>query len=120
MTEKTLNHGHVVTGEKDWLSYLCEAAPEVLWFHLCSRGDYQGEVFAVGKYLGKCLVFSDYYGSCSGCGAWGEGGEPTDLSEVLKSSKLFDKPDDALEEWRRTGMDDEGIEAIGAILGETA
>jgi DNA modification methylase len=25
--ETTLNHGHKVTGDEDWLSYLCAAAP---------------------------------------------------------------------------------------------
>lgn len=114
---QTLNHGHKVTGEEDWLTYLAEAAPEVLWFHLVSDGRWQGTVHAIGKYQGKCLIFDGYYGSCSGCGAWGEGGEPTTLQEVLDSSQLFDDREKAIEHWGK-GADALGVEAIGAILGD--
>jgi hypothetical protein len=38
----------------------------------------------------------DYFGSCSGCGAWGEGGEPETLEDVLRNGELFDDPADAL------------------------
>ena len=39
----------------------------------------------------------DYYGSCSGCGAWGEGGEPETLKDVLSNGELFKTKKQALE-----------------------
>lgn len=69
-------------GYDDWL---ISVAPDVLWFMVEATGSYQGQVYAVGR-LGKSIVlYEDYYGSCSGCGAWGEGGEPKSRQEVLDS-----------------------------------
>ena len=71
------------------------AAPEISWYHVEDVGSYQGTVFAIGKYQKKWFVMQDYYGSCSGCGAWGEGGEPEKLKDVLSHGELFEKKKDA-------------------------
>ena len=72
------------------------AAPEIEFLHVEDVGSYQGSVFAIGKYNGQVFVMHDYYGSCSGCGAWGEGGEPTNLQDVLENGELFERPADAI------------------------
>ena len=81
----------------DFADYLREASPEILWTKVDSAGDYQGEVCAVGVYLDGIIIYKGYYGSCSGCGAWGEGGEPTSLEEVKASSILYWAKEDAIQ-----------------------
>ena len=76
-------------GEGQYLHYLVAAAPEVLWFDVQDVGSYQGMVFGVFLYLGRVFVYEDSYGSCSGCGAWSEGVNPTSLEEIVKKSKEF-------------------------------
>lgn len=78
----------------EWIPH---TAPDVLWFNIQDVGSYQGSVYGFGLYKGKLLVYEDYYGSCSGCGAWGEGGEPESQEEILGRSKLFDTLDEALD-----------------------
>jgi len=78
---------------KDWV---CHVAPDVLWFSVQDVGSYQGSVYGFGLYKGKLLIYEDSYGSCSGCGAWGEGGEPETQEDLLKNSKEFDSLEDAL------------------------
>ena len=72
-----------------YAGWLLGVAPEVLWYDVQDVGDYQGAVYGVGRYRSQILLYEDYYGSCSGCGAWGEGGEPSSLKEVLANSNLF-------------------------------
>lgn len=79
-----------------FLHYLVEAAPDILWYDVQDVGSYQGSVYGVGEYKGQCLIYTDYYGSCSGCGAWGEGGEPSDMEEVLGHCEKFDSEKEAL------------------------
>lgn len=67
-------------------NYLIDAAPDILWYYVEAPGSYSGQVFGVGKYKNQVLLYEDYYGSCSYCGAWGEGGEPKDLAEILSKS----------------------------------
>jgi hypothetical protein len=90
---------HVHDDECDYsdgfIHYLVEAAPGVLWFNIQDVGSYQGCVYAVGLFEGKYLIYEDYYGSCSGCGAWGEGGEPSSLNDVISNSTLFITPEEA-------------------------
>jgi hypothetical protein len=75
--------------EYDFKNYLIDATPEILWFGVDAQGDYTGQVQAVGVYDNGVLVFKGYYGSCSGCGGWGEGGEPRNLKEVKDYSTLY-------------------------------
>ena len=77
-----------------YIHYLVEAAPSILWFDVQDIGGYQGSVYGVGLYKSKILIYEDYYGSCSGCGAWGEGGEPNSESDVLLKSTQFDTVED--------------------------
>jgi len=76
--------------------YLWKAAPEIDWYYVEDVGSYQGTVYAVGKYQKQWFVMKDYYGSCSVCGAWGEGGEPEDLKGVLSNGELFSTKKEAL------------------------
>ncbi len=97
---------HVHTKECSWkdtyLHYLCLAAPSVEWFKVEDVGSYSGSVYAVGRYKGKILLYSGYYGSCSGCGAWGGGGEPVKFGDVLNSdSKLCKTVEEALIEFMK-------------------
>lgn len=71
---------------KEWV---CHVAPDVLWFDVQDVGIYQGQVFGLGVYKNQAIFYEDYYGSCSGCGAWGEDGEPQSQEEVFKKSKFF-------------------------------
>lgn len=73
----------------DFIHYLVQAAPSVLWYNVQDVGSYQGSVYAVGKYKNQILIYEDGYGSCSGCGAWGEGGEPENEEDILNRSNLF-------------------------------
>ncbi len=75
--------------DHSYAGWLVSAAPDVLWYSVQDVGQWQGEIYAVGKYRGQILLYADSYGSCSGCGAWGEGGEPANQKEVLAHSKLF-------------------------------
>ncbi len=93
---------HTGQCDKHWCNHsyagwLVSQAPDVLWYDVQDVGSYSGQVFAVGLYRANILLFSDYYGSCSGCGAWGEGGEPTDQEDVLASSHLFLSASEAVE-----------------------
>lgn len=81
----------------DYAEWLIGAAPDVLWYDIQEVGSYQGQVFGVGLYKRQVAIYEDYYGSCSGCGAWGEGGEPTSQEEVLNSCTLFSTKEEALE-----------------------
>lgn len=81
----------------NYLDYLVKAAPDILWYDVQDVGSYSGSVFGVGEYKKKILIYTDYYGSCSGCGGWGEGGEPRDMDMVLENSELFDSREKALE-----------------------
>jgi hypothetical protein len=76
--------------------WLATRAPDVLWFDVQAVGSYQGSVYAVGVMKQQIVVFEGYYGSCSGCGAWGEGGEPESQEGILANSKLFDTVAEAL------------------------
>jgi hypothetical protein len=76
--------------------YLIHAAPEILWYNVQDVGSYQGQVYAVGAYKNQIVIYEDYYGSCSYCGAWGEGGEPSDLTQVLEHSNFFTTKECAL------------------------
>lgn len=87
------------------LPYLNDAAPEILWYDVQDVGSYSGSVYAIGllKTPGvkeRIVVFKGYYGSCSGCGAWGEGGEPKDMKEVMEFSKCFETVDAAIENYK--------------------
>lgn len=76
--------------------YLWMAAPEIKWLYVEDVGSYSGDVYAIGRYKKQWFVMHDYYGSCSGCGAWGEGGEPEKLEDVLSHGELFKSKKDAL------------------------
>jgi|SRR3990167_3775875 len=79
---------------KEWV---CHIAPDVLWFDIQDVGSYQGSVYGVGLYENQFVLYEDYYGSCSGCGAWGDGGEPESQKDVLSKSRLFKEKDEILE-----------------------
>ncbi len=83
--------------ECDFEEWLPHIAPDMFWFDIQACGSYQGEVFGVAEYDKKIAIYGGYYGSCSGCGAWGEGGEPISQEEVLKSCILCNTADDAIE-----------------------
>lgn len=93
----TVQHQHIseCPFSEGYTSYLVDSAPDIFWYNIQDVGSYQGTVFAVGKYKNHIVIFEDYYGSCSGCGAWGEGGEPTDQDDVLAHSKLFNNHNSA-------------------------
>lgn len=98
---KQIKHITVTVDDYGWISdescpcgnryahYLWMAAPEIKWIYVEDIGSYQGTVYAIGKYQRQWFVMRDYYGSCSGCGAWGEGGQPSTLDEVLSHGELF-------------------------------
>lgn len=48
-------------------------------------GDYQGTNYIIGIADKKVLACGVGYGSCSGCGAWGEGGEPISPKDLIDS-----------------------------------
>lgn len=52
--------------------YLIHAAPSFLWADVQDVGSYQGRVYGIAWYNKQIALYEDYYGSCSGCGAWGE------------------------------------------------
>ena len=105
---KKIKHTEVKPSEYGWINsskcpcgdiyahYLWMAAPEIEWYYVEDVGGYQGEVYALAKYEGKIFIMHDYYGSCSGCGAWGEGGEPEKLKDVLGNGELFEEKKDAI------------------------
>lgn len=78
---------------EEWLPHI---AKDFFWFNIHTVGSYQGQVFGVALYKNQIAIYEDYYGSCSGCGAWGEGGEPTSQDEVVSRCKLFDSVVDAV------------------------
>ena len=78
---------------EDWLPHI---AKDFFWFNIHTVGSYQGRVYGVALYKNQIGIYEDYYGSCSGCGAWGEGGEPTSQDEVISKCKFFDSVIDAV------------------------
>ena len=76
--------------------WLVSIAPDVLWFYVQDVGCWSGNVYGVGVFRGDILIYEGFYGSCSGCGAWGEGGEPGSQQEVLANSSLFNRPELAI------------------------
>lgn len=76
--------------------YLITAAPDILWFSILTAGGYSGSVYGVGVYNKRILLYVGSYGSCSGCGAWGEGGEPKDQNDVLAFCETFTDQMDAI------------------------
>lgn len=111
---KVIKHKKVPVSEYGWINtedcpcgdvyahYLWMAAPEIKWYYVEDVGSYQGIVYAIGKYKSKIFVMKDYYGSCSGCGAWGEGGEPETLKDVLGHGELFTNKKKALDFVQKT------------------
>lgn len=63
--------------------YIEKAWPKLNILWLCNVGDYQGTNYVIGYVDGKVLACGYGYGSCSGCGAWGEGGEPTKPEDLI-------------------------------------
>lgn len=80
---------HAEIGDDPFFEFLVAASHGVEWYAFDVTGDWQGEVSGVGIYDGKLVLYEDSYGSCSLCGAWGEGGEPCDLDDVLSRSTLY-------------------------------
>ncbi len=78
---------------KEWLPHI---APDFFWYDIQVVGSYQGNVFGVAKYKGQVAIYEDYYGSCSGCGAWGVGGEPTSQDEVITKCKFHNTKEETL------------------------
>lgn len=78
---------------QDWLVHI---SPDFFWFNIQDVGSCQGQVYGVAVYNKQIAIYEDYYGSCSGCGAWGEGGEPTSQDEVIKLCKLFDTKEESI------------------------
>ena len=78
---------------QEWLPHI---APDLFWFDIQDVGSYQGSVYGVAKYKKQIVIYEGYYGSCSGCGAWGEGGEPVSQDEVLKSCTIHDNAKEAI------------------------
>ena|SRR5687768_12034116 len=80
---------------KEWLPHI---ARDFLWFDIQDVGSYEGSVYGVALYKNKIAIYEDMYGSCPGCGAWGEGGlgEPQSQDEVIELSKMFDTVGSAL------------------------
>ncbi|MBY0545838.1 MAG: hypothetical protein K2W95_00965 [Candidatus Obscuribacterales bacterium] len=74
---------------QNYADWLCMVAPAVLWFKTEDVGSYSGQVFGLGAMKGKIVFYEDYYGSCSGCGSWGEGGEPESEADVLEKSTQY-------------------------------
>jgi hypothetical protein len=74
---------------KDFKDYLAEAAPAILWYDVQAVGSRQGRVFGVGRLRGNVVLYHGYFGSCSHCGSWGEGGEPIDEAGVLADSVVY-------------------------------
>ena len=106
---REIKHKEVKIGPYGWIGlnncpcadiyahYLFMAAPEISWYYVEDVGSYQGTVYAIGKYKKQWFVMKDYYGSCSGCGAWGEGGEPETLKDILENGELFKSKKQALD-----------------------
>jgi len=78
---------------QEWLPHI---AKDIFWFNIQDVGSYQGSIYAIGTFEKQFLIYEGYYGSCSGCGAWGEGGEPESQEEVLKSCTLLKTKEDAI------------------------
>jgi hypothetical protein len=108
-------------------AWLIHRAPDILWYDVQDIGLYQGNVYAVGRYRGKIVLYRGYYGSCSGCGGWGEGGEPEDQEAVLKSSTLVADEAEAMavlldpnSDWHDTYGDSPDFEKVRAAIHEVA
>ena len=111
-----IKHIEVKVGDYGWIDtskcpcgdmyahYLFIAAPDIDWIYVEDVGSYQGVVFAIGMYKDQWFIMKDYYGSCSGCGAWGEGGEPEKLEDVLSHGELFDIKEQAKQFVEKTYM----------------
>lgn len=92
-----IQHAHKAScSRNDFSGYLCAVAPDFLWYNVQDVGSYQGTVHAVALYKGKVAIYSGYYGSCSGCGAWGEGGEPEKQQDVIDNATLFNDREAAI------------------------
>ncbi len=92
-----MKHAHKHDCEKNYYGeFLCSAAPDFLWYCVQDVGSYQGQVFGIATYKGKVGIYEDYYGSCSGCGAWGEGGEPEKQQDVIDNATLFNDREAAI------------------------
>lgn len=74
------------------------AWPELVITWCANVGDYQGTNYVVGYVGDKVLACGYGYGSCSGCGAWGEGGEPTKPEDLIDSG-VFGKTLDETLAW---------------------
>lgn len=100
---KPIKHKHNCNCSRyNYQEWLVHVAPDCLFFNVQDVGSYQGQVFAVLIYKNKVGIMEDYYGSCSGCGAWGEDGEPQSQKDVLGNTKFFDSYEKAIEytqEW---------------------
>ena len=65
--------------------YVKLAWPKLNILYFETTGNYQGTNYVIGYADGKVLASGYGYGSCSGCGAWGEGGEPTKPEDLIDS-----------------------------------
>lgn len=84
------NYRTDVDGEK--MGMIRKAWPELNIVWSCDVGDYQGTIYVIGYVGGKVLACGLGYGSCSGCGAWGDfyepdthGGEPMEPKDFIDS-----------------------------------
>ena len=80
----------------DYQNWLPHIAPDFFWFDIQDVGSYQGQVYGIAIYNKQIAIYEDYYGSCSGCGAWGEGGEPESQDAVIQHCKFFETKDEAI------------------------
>ncbi len=110
-----LKHEHDTSCEYgSMLHYLVEAHPQVLWYSVQDVGSYQGSVYAIGTIGNEVILYRDYYGSCSGCGAWGEGGEPESVEDVMKRSTVVKNIEEAeklirSDDWKYDSPDSEEL-----------
>lgn len=95
-----MEHKHTekcYSSSSGYKEYLIHAAPSYLWADVQDVGSYQGSVYGVAFVDGKIALYEDSYGSCSGCGAWGEGGEPSTEEEIISRTTFTADPLKALE-----------------------
>ena len=97
---KALEHLHKESCNRgDIKEWVVHVAPDVLWYRVEDVGSYQGSLYGVGSYRRRILLYFDYYGSCGGCGAWGEGGGPDTQADLLKKSSTFSSVSGAVRAW---------------------
>ena len=76
---------HCEMNEADDEQYVRKAWPDLNILRIYNVGYYQGTVYVIG-YTDNTVLAGGYgYGSCSGCGAWGEGGEPASPNDLIDS-----------------------------------